>query len=638
MDAFARSDLECSHPTGGGSDSRPLTSGRYAGRTAQIHMDLRLGGPAGGIASADLFRVDSSDQRTWVASLRSTTPVSGQVEIVAQDRYGATATGWLRLVPVTTGALQVLFYFDGKLDGLPLRRETALTAEFVGTALRRFGLEVEVEQDVLGPPQTTFNDTAMSIETALSGAGIEITAAGVGNEIPPAPEEGWSEKDIEALSREFAQIDMANPGFALQMLWLSRSNRPGLLGVMFDTGDDRPRQSLAVFASEIRDRFPNGGADRDRKLIQTAVHEIGHALNLAHRFEREVGRADSTSFMNYDWRYRGGNRAPEFWEKFAYRFDPDELSFLCHAPYMAIAAGGAHFHSVRYWHEGDGGYSPYVPEHPLPGIRIGLAAAPGGFYRFAEPVLLSISLENRTGRPLRVPDSILDPKSGFVEILVRRVARGRHADTPPESFHPVVTRCFEIGEDQLTTIPNGGRIEDNINLTFGASGFTFAEPGVYEVQALLVLYDGQLEIERIASSPSLQISVGYPEARNDYALADEIFQPDVGRWFALGAPARLESVTDRLVDMTRGKGRVPDEIAAHILRTGMFGANRSSLRVADGKLVRTEADGKRSAQLARRLAQLGLNRFDPVTGQQTKRYMDDNFAPAKAAGGEPLPA
>lgn len=635
MEAHARCDSDFG-PAAGETGSPAVRQGRYAGMTAQIHMDLRIGGPAGGVASADLFRVDSSAQRTWVASLRSATPASGQVEIIAQDRYGATATGWLRLTPVAANALQVLLYFEGKLDGLPLRRETALTAEFVGTALRRFGLEVEVEQGVLGPPQTTFNDTAMSIETALSGAGIEITAAGVGNEIPAAPEDGWSEKDIEALSRDFAQIDLANPGFALQMLWLSRSNRRGLLGVMFDVGDDRPRQSLAVFASEIRDRFSDGDSDRDRKLIQTAVHEIGHALNLAHRFEREVGRADSTSFMNYDWRYRGGNRSSEFWEKFAYSFDPDELSFLCHAPYMAIVAGGARFHSVRYWHEGDGGYSPYVPEHPLPGIRIGLAPAPGAFYRFAEPVLLSLALENRTGRPLRVPDSILDPKAGFVEILVRRVERGKPGDTPPESFHPVVTRCFEIGEDQLVTIPDQGRLEDNINLTFGASGFTFAEPGVYEVQALLVLYDGQLEIERIASSRPVQISVGYPEARSDYALADEIFQPDVGRWFALGAPARLDKVTDRLVEMTRGKDRVPEEIAAHILRTGMFGANRSSLRVEEGKLVRTQADGKRSAELAGRLAKLGLDRFDPVTGQQTKQYMDDNFAAAKGAeGGSP---
>ena len=129
---------------------------------------------------------------------------------------------------------------------------------------------------------------------------------------------------------------------------------------------------MAVFAEEIRS-IP--GIDNDRKLIQTSVHELGHALNLAHRFERVVGRADSTSFMNYDWRYRGGNKRDEYWSRFAFTFDPDELSFLRHGPRSAVIPGGAPFHSIRYWNEGTGGYSPYVPERPLSGFKLDAAAA-----------------------------------------------------------------------------------------------------------------------------------------------------------------------------------------------------------------------------------------------------------------------
>ena len=80
-----------------------------------------------------------------------------------------------------------------------------------------------------------------------------------------------------------------------------------------------------MFATEIQGRVSS--SHFPRKLIQTTVHELGHALNLAHRFEREVGRADSTSFMNYDWRYKGGSHTTEFWSRFAFAFDDDELEF-----------------------------------------------------------------------------------------------------------------------------------------------------------------------------------------------------------------------------------------------------------------------------------------------------------------------
>lgn len=597
-------------------------AGRYNAANSELALDLRVAGP-GGLVSGDLFRIDDAGQRTWVASFRSSAPGEAELPIMGQDRYGATVTGWVKLTPATATALQLLLFFDGRLDGLPMRRPIALAAEHVGNALRSMGLEVEVEQGVVGPPDTTFNETAMSIETALAGAGIEVVRAGTNDSIPAPPADtGWSEKDIEALSHRYAQIDMASAGFALQMLWLSRSNRSGLYGVMFDTSDARPRQSLAVFASEIRDRLGNDAAIRDRKLIQTAVHEIGHALNLAHRFEREVGRADSTSFMNYDWRYRGGRREGEFWSRFNYSFDQDERNFLCHGPYSAVVMGGAAFHSVRYWHEGDGGYSPYVPERQLPGLSLTLAAGNRGFFRFAEPVLLSLTLENRTGQALRIPDSLLDPKAGFVELLVRRIARGRTSDHAPESFQPVVTRCFEIGQDQLIELPSGGQHADNLNLTFGASGFTFAEPGTYEVRALLVISDQASGTDKIAASAPLQIQIGYPEARSDYGLADRLFQADAGRWFALGAPERLSAVGDALIELAMDKA-TPREIAAHVLRTGMFGAHRDPLHVEKGRAVRGKADPARFAQLASGLEAIGLDGFDPVTRSQTAQYLKE---------------
>ena len=128
-----------------------------------------------------------------------------------------------------------------------------------------------------------------------------------------------------------AEASLATPSWDLHLLMLDTSTRDGLLGIMFDSGDVLPRQGAAMFVGEIRQNV--SPPEQNRKIIQTAAHELGHALNLAHRFERQVGRANSTSFMNYDWRYLGGGHRDEFWRNFAYAFDDDdELEFLRHAP------------------------------------------------------------------------------------------------------------------------------------------------------------------------------------------------------------------------------------------------------------------------------------------------------------------
>ena len=154
--------------------------------------------------------------------------------------------------------------------------------------------------------------------------------------------------------QDFAQESLSQRAWALHLLLLGRSDQRGLLGVMFDDTQVLPRQGAAVFADAIR-AIP--GIDHARKLIQTSVHELGHALNLAHRFERVVGRADSTSFMNYDWRYLGGHRSTSSGSASPSRSIPTSCRSCATARGSAVIPGGAAFHSIRYWNEGTGGYS-----------------------------------------------------------------------------------------------------------------------------------------------------------------------------------------------------------------------------------------------------------------------------------------
>lgn len=184
--------------------------------------------------------------------------------------------------------------------------------------------------------------------------------------------------------------------------------------------------------------------------------------------------------MNYDWRYRGGNHRSEFWANFQFTFDSDELEFLRHAPRQALIPGGAPFHSINYWSDGNGGYSPYVPEVPISFLELTLRPpASGPLFDFAQPVFLEIELKNLSDTTFSFTPEILDPKAGLLEILIRR----RSSDDPADLFILIMERCFELSADRLADLPPNSTINNNLNLTFGSAGFPFAEPGELPAQA-----------------------------------------------------------------------------------------------------------------------------------------------------------
>ena len=158
---------------------------------------------------------------------------------------------------------------------------------------------------------TDENVASRHLETLQRG----LSEANIANDsiVLPPGEGTKSFAQLHALMVQHAQSSLSGPKSGLHLLRLSESTLNGLLGIMFDSGSLLPRQGSAVFEDEIQNFYPN---DTSRKSIQTTVHELGHALNLAHRFEREVGRADSLSFMNYDSRYKGGAHESEFWSNF----------------------------------------------------------------------------------------------------------------------------------------------------------------------------------------------------------------------------------------------------------------------------------------------------------------------------------
>lgn len=604
-----------------------MQDGRYQGGNDFLKVDLRIDEAISGVISADFFRSDQVGQ-SYVASIR-TNPgerielIDGDWEIIAEDEHGGKAQGSLTLKaadndPVT---LNGELFLNSAIHGLPSRCTISFSAVWESVEMRSIGVELESEKDVAPLPEFEYKGKAISLEFALQKSGISVIETGHPSQIP-ANADGWGNTQLHTLLRDFSQASLAKRAWELHLLLLSKSTRQGLLGVMFDTQDDLARQGTAVFANAIRELF---GTSADRKLIQTTTHELGHALNLAHRFERVVGCADSLSFMNYDWRYKGGNRRNEYWTQFDFNFDPDELEFIRHAPLPALIPGGAPFHSINYWADGNGGYSPYVPEVDMPGYNLILTPPTGGVvFEFGQPVFLGIELVNQTGHTVDIPPVLLDPKAGFLEVLIRRWEGESNSGNLANAdiFVPIYQRCFDLDESVFDIIPTGQSIKDNLNITFGSGGFAFAEPGAYDVTALVALYDSANQQDRIIRSNTLRIRIGVPKSKTEEKDGMVLLRSDVGLYFALGGSDSLEKADDDLSEVLErrvGNAKtITDPVAANIVRCKGINAGRPYIRYQEGKFKKRDGDRDQAAEWLEKLGRSALQAFDASTADGTK--------------------
>lgn len=621
-----------------------LRSGRYEGGNHEIYLELRLDADISGVISADLYRVDPGG-KSYVASIRTEPgkridPNAGSWTIIGQDEFGGRTTGRITLRSLGSGQTGIggTLFFDGQLSGMPIRKEVGFAAEWVSDYMRTVGMEIEREKNVAPLVDYDFKGNRITVATVFRNAGIDVIPIGQANEIPPTTI-GWGTSQLHTLMQDFAQASLRHRSWEIHLLILSKSTRAGLLGIMFDTTEALPRQGAAVFAEEIRS---SNQADANRKLIQTTAHELGHALNLAHRFERSIGRADSTSCMNYDWRYKGGRRAEEFWSKFDFTFDPDELAFIRHAPLPSVIPGGASFRSVNYWADGNGGYSPYFPERDIPGLKLRLMPTQNGqVYAFAQPIFLEVELTNTSGRTLNIPSIWLDPKAGFLELLIRRRTSNPSPDNAGlQSFVPVFQRCFDVVPELFDQVPDQGVLRNNINLTYGSGGFAFAEPGEYEVTAVLSVFDEPNGRELIARSEPLRIRVATPKSMDEERDALALLRDDVGLYIALGGSDSLSEAEDSLNEIRErrqyyskreGEGQeATDPIVANITRCAGINAGRTYLRYRQGKFEERLGDREEAARLLSSLDDEALKAFDNNTARETKKLAELHMQAARS--------
>jgi hypothetical protein len=621
-----KSAIESLQPDDGSKAILALRDGRYDAHCTESNLkaELRIDINGSTAISLDVFSADQNP-KLYIASFitnphETIPPTKGQFGISGEDGYQNQTTGTLYIVPASNNKLEFEITLTRDLWDLIAGVRYIFQAEWKSSFQRTVELEVEQEEKVDNLVPVVFQGEQLTPISCFGKAGIKVTEKIIRDNIPQAPE-GWEEAYLHWLMSYFSDVDMQKKEWILHLLMLSNPAIPGLLGIMFDTDiwdiNGFPRQGAAVFLNEIR-RFYG---DDNLKPLNGVVHELGHAFNLLHRFERGINRADSTSFMNYAIYYKGGNHENEYWQDFQFTFDEDELRFLRHAPYTQIIPGGAEFATARYWMNGSGGYVPYRREKYLKDLILTLdTPATGNTFGFGTPVYLSATLTYKGENSFRVPECILDPKAGFINMMIKKIVSptGR---SEIKKFRPIVHRDFSMMHMNIIELVNGGApLVNNINLHFGTAGFTFAEPGRYEVFALIYHYiDGYPYL--VQSNP-INIIVRYPRTSEEEIEADTLLSKEAGYYFALGGTDRYAKTENKLIEIKQRRKSVEkvrvDPLVAYINRSRAINLSRSFPVIKQKKLDFRSPKMEEALPL---LEELRLDEriiFDKATQKQTR--------------------
>ena len=454
----------------------------------------------------------------------------------------------------------------------------------ISECFRLVTLEIDRFQGTAFPPNVNTNldpsppdlpGQTVSTTSIFRNAGICLTVDE--DDVLNDPDSGdpgsnWSEAELHDLMED--RFDR----FANRLQWntygvvVPRFGDPnyntGYYGTMFDwggwqAGDTYFRQGCAIAEDAIRGRqmgtLYNTDAKKERLILQTFCHEIGHSLNLPHSWQRGVN-ADSASesFMNYPWGYTGGGGESGFWSDFRWEFDDVELIWMRHQDRNDVIFGGTDWIGNNL--------SIYVePEAEIRGAPLRLELRCDRVLDFAEPVRLELTLTNVSKAPQLVVDR-LDPEDHFVTVYIRR-PNGEFV-----RYVPPLRRLKSPGD--LVELAPGESIRDSVLVSFSAKGHEFQEPGEYRVRA----YYGRTE-EAVIVAQALRLRVAAPQSREDEELAYLLFDRNAAKFLYFNGSERYPETTSQLEEAVLKYNKTNPRVVRHIRAALGVNASRSFKRV-----------------------------------------------------------
>ncbi|MFW9257620.1 hypothetical protein [Nostoc sp. CALU 546] len=534
------------------------------------------------------FFFSSASRTHWIANLTNTGLNSWTGDIWYKN--GNTTS-----FPYTNVNIEV------QRSQFPDQRSAAVTFSVAGASNRTFAYkykspyfhEVEFEFDFeegITPltaidthahpnrPATLLPET-LSIETVYQRTGFAVTKSGGDTPIglPPGLDARWSDNEMhDAMQIHWSRF--ANrPQWSMWVLFASIHERgEGLGGIMFDDIGSNHRQGTALFYNSFISQPPGGESARDawvnRMCFWTAVHEMGHAFNLAHSWDKAFGASwiplaaepEALSFMNYPFRYprgvqQGDGRAQElqFFSKFEFRFSDAELLFMRHAPFRFVQHGNADWFDDHAFEQ--------LNLSPEPSLKLELRVnRQQALFEFLEPVVLELKLTNISSQPKLISDKLLSELDHMIVII-------KKDGQPARQFSPYAQYCWKT---QVRILMPGESTYESLFASVGKGGWEIAEPGYYTIQVALHQEDTE---EDLVSNP-LRLRIAPPRGYDEEFLAQDFFSEDVGRILTFDGTQVLANGNDTLREVS---AKLSDRSVAFHAKVALASAMAKEYKLLD---------------------------------------------------------
>jgi hypothetical protein len=381
----------------------------------------------------------------------------------------------------------------------------------------------------------------LSLETVYTRAGFRVTKSG-GDTFVPTSGAGsdtvWTDLEMhDAMQVHWSQFQNA-PQWSLWVFWARQHiDGFGLGGIMFDDIGPNHRQGTAIFNQSFVTQAPPGDPNAtawvERMLFWTAAHEMGHAFNLAHSWQKSLGtpwipladEPEARSFMNYPFLVSGGQSA--FFANFEYRFSNPELLFMRHAPAQFVQMGNADWFDHHAFEQAE---ATPEPDFELT-VRLNRDKPQ---LAFLEPAVVELKLKNVSAKPQVIEPGRMRSLSAMTVIVKRK-------DRPARRWRPYAHYCVE---PELSTLAAGESLYQPLFIGAGSDGWLIDEPGIYLVQVALQLNDQDVV------SNALEVRVAPPKGYDEELLAQDLFSDSVGRILNFGGSAVLDKGNDALREAT----------------------------------------------------------------------------------------
>ena len=507
--------------------------------------------------------------------------------------------------------------------GVPVSAKVTLTSpatppsERVFTFRSPFFHPVEFEFDSSGTTAVTSIDAhahpnrpatlpagPITLPSVYTDAGFDVRLRPSGL-VPAAlagPGGRWSDLEMHDAMQAFWSRFANAPQWSMWVFFASlHETGTSLGGVMFDDIGPNHRQGTAIFNDAFISIAPAGdpapAAWVRRMRFWTAAHEMGHAFNLAHSWQKSLGarwipglvnEPEARSFMNYPFRVSGGQSA--FFANFGFRFSPQELLFMRHAPEEFVQMGNAD------WFDNHAFEEARISPEPKFTLELRSTQNENGGLEFMEPGVIELKLTNVSGEPQVVAEEVLKSPDHMTVIIKKRGKAARQ-------FLPYSERCYQRKNMALEA---GGSVVDSLFLSAGKNGWDLAEPGYYLIQVAL-----HLTGEDIVSEP-LTLRIAPPKSYDQEYVSQDYFSDDVGRVLTFDGTRYLTAANNTLQEVA---AKLSGSLAAVHARVALASPMSRDCKVLDvGKANDTHLESVQDSGGSVKLVKANLGEAAKLAG------------------------